>query len=158
MTIVLVLVLALGAGVLIFRKTLVENVSPLPDTLGVTNGQLAPCPESNNCVSSQAPESDDVHHVDPFAVTGDDPQAALQTLAQFVQQMPNATLITQRDDYLHAEFRSDFWGFIDDFEAVVDPDAGVIHVRSAARLGREDMGVNRQRVQQIRQRFEGGNA
>ena len=43
--------------------------------------------------------------------------------------------------------------FVDDVDAVVDPDAGVIHVRSASRVGYSDLGVNRKRVEAIRAAF-----
>ena len=35
-----------------------------------------------------------------------------------------------------------------------DPRAGLIHVRSASRMGRNDFGVNRARVEAIRARLE----
>ena len=43
--------------------------------------------------------------------------------------------------------------YTDDFEARVDSEANVIHVRSASRLGKRDFDVNRQRVDAIRAKF-----
>ncbi|MFN9173430.1 MAG: DUF1499 domain-containing protein, partial [Synechocystis sp.] len=34
----------------------------IPQNLGVTNQQLAPCPASPNCVTSQAPAGDQEHY------------------------------------------------------------------------------------------------
>jgi len=44
-------------------------------------------------------------------------------------------------------------GFVDDVEFLLDEKAGVIHVRSASRLGRSDFGVNRDRVETIRRQI-----
>ncbi len=51
---------------------------------------------------------------------------------------------------LKARFRSRWLRFVDDLELAVETQAGVIHVRSASRLGRRDFGVNRKRVEEIR--------
>ena len=43
--------------------------------------------------------------------------------------------------------------FVDDVEFRHDSAGQVIHVRSASRLGRRDFGVNRERIEAIRDRF-----
>jgi uncharacterized protein (DUF1499 family) len=121
-----------------------------PATLGAREGRLAPCPSTPNCVSSRAP--DDAHRVAPLPFAG--PAAeALPRLAGIVRSLPRATVIEATDTYLHAEFRSAIFRFVDDVEFLADETAGVIHVRSAARLGRSDLGVNRRRVEAIRSRW-----
>jgi len=112
--------------------------------------RLAPCPSSPNCVSSLAP--DDAHRVDPIRFTGD-PAAALAKLRAVIEAMPRAAVTRSDGDSLHAEFTSWLLRFVDDIDAVVDPDAGVIHVRSASRVGYSDLGVNRKRVDAIRAAF-----
>ena len=67
--------------------------------------------------------------------------------------MRGSHIITASETYLHAEFRSLIFRFVDDLELLVDPVAGVIDVRSASRLGRSDFGVNRRRVEELRRRF-----
>ncbi len=57
------------------------------------------------------------------------------------------------DRYLWATFRSRVFRFVDDLELRLDEAGGVIHVRSAARLGYADFGVNRKRVVALRNRF-----
>jgi uncharacterized protein (DUF1499 family) len=152
MTAILVIVLLGVGGVLLFRQQLVENASPRPQNLGVTDGRFAACPSSPNCVSSQA-ATDDSHHIEPIQFSGD-PAAAYQTLLNIVQEMPRTDVIeTVEGEYIYAETRSNFWGFIDDLEIYIDADENLIHMRSAARLGQSDMNVNRQRTQQIRQQF-----
>jgi uncharacterized protein (DUF1499 family) len=117
-----------------------------PSGIGLHAGRLAACPARPNCISSAA--ADPEHSVRPLAYAGD-PTAAMLLLAEIVRREPGATVITQRPDYLHAEFASAVFGFVDDveFHAVGD---GRIDVRSASRLGYSDFGVNRRRVEELR--------
>ena len=64
--------------------------------------------------------------------------------------LPRTRIVTETDDYLHAECRSAFFGFVDDLELHLRPTQGIIAVRSAARLGHSDFGVNRKRVENLR--------
>lgn len=124
-----------------------------PDTLGAKDGRLARCKSSPNCVSSQADPADAEHAVAPIAFRG----TALEALAavrKAVDGMPGATVVRHDANYLYAEFRTRLMRFVDDVEFVHDEKAGVIHVRSASRLGRRDFGVNRARVEAIRARVE----
>lgn len=122
-----------------------------PNTLGVRSAQLAPCPKTPNCVSSQSADPD--HYIDPFAYDGD-PSAALSRLEQLVQRTERTQVIAQTDRYLYTQFTSRWMGFVDDVEFFVD-DAGEIEVRSASRLGESDLGVNRQRIETLRSQFQG---
>ena len=118
-----------------------------PATLGAHGGKLAPCPARPNCVSSRADDAG--HAIAPLAFRGD-AGSAMTRLATAIRAMPGARIVTARLDYLHAEFASKVFGFVDDVEFVPDPVAQVLHVRSAARLGYSDLGVNRKRVEAIR--------
>ena len=66
-----------------------------------------------------------------------------------------ATLAEAREDYLRAHCRSRL-GFIDDLECWLFEDEGVIHVRSASRVGYYDFGVNRRRVEALRRSLGAG--
>lgn len=121
-----------------------------PGHLGVRDGRLAACPSTPNCVASQA--DDEVHRVAPLPFAGS-PDEALARLAAIVRSLPRTTIVAQRDGYLQAEFTSLLFRFVDDVEFLADPAAGVIHVRSASRIGRSDMGVNRKRIELIRQHW-----
>ena len=120
---------------------------------GLTDGGLRPCPASPNCVISQ--DGDAKHHVDPIAYRLPRAQA-LARLKTIVAAQPGATIVSETRDYLHAEFRSKIMGFVDDVEFWLPADQPVIHVRSASRVGYSDMGVNRRRVERIRQLFTAG--
>jgi len=120
-----------------------------PSNLGVTDGKLAACPSSPNCVSSQAPKADEEHSTDPLPYTKS-PAETIEALKSVIESMERTQIITEESNYLYAEFTSALMGFVDDVEFYVDEDAKVIHVRSASRLGKSDLGVNRKRVEEIR--------
>jgi uncharacterized protein (DUF1499 family) len=65
----------------------------------------------------------------------------------------NATFVVEEDRYWRIEFRSRIFRFVDDVEFLFDPESKRIHVRSASRLGHSDLGVNRQRVETIRELY-----
>jgi uncharacterized protein (DUF1499 family) len=125
-----------------------------PANLGTRDGRLAPCPSSPNCVSSQA--ADDGHRIDPLPYTGTAADA-MARLAAIVRSLPRAVIITEEQGYLYAEFTSAFFRFKDDGEFLADDAAKVIHVRSASRLGHSDLGVNRKRIEMIRDQWEKGS-
>ncbi len=124
-----------------------------PPTLGATAGRLHPCPDSPNCVCSQDPDAD--HQIAPLAFTGPGP-AALARLKTVVLAEPRVKITGEHDGYLRAEFTSRIFRFVDDVEFLLDEPAKVIHVRSASRVGRSDLGVNRKRVEHLRDAFARG--
>lgn len=124
-----------------------------PDNLGVKDGRLAPPKRTPNCVSSQADPADAEHYIAPIAFKGD-AAAAASAMRKAVEGMADATIIRQDGGYLYAEYRTRLMRFVDDVELLYDPKAGVIHVRSASRLGRRDFGVNRARAEALRRRIE----
>lgn len=118
-----------------------------------TTGQLAPCPPgSQNCVNSQAPSSDPQNAIAPLTYSGTAEEAKAR-LKQVIAAMPRARIVVDEGDYLHAEFTSLVFRFVDDVEFVIDDGTKTIHFRSAARVGRGDMGVNRKRMEEIRVKF-----
>jgi uncharacterized protein (DUF1499 family) len=124
-----------------------------PTDLGVNNGQLKSCPNTPNCVSSQAPAEDKEHAIAPFTYQGS-AKDAIARLKQIIESMERSKINQVSDDYLYAEFSSKLMGFVDDVEFYAPPGESVIHTRTAARLGQSDMGVNRKRTEAIRARFE----
>jgi uncharacterized protein (DUF1499 family) len=131
---------------------LLSLLAKRPANLGVTAGRLAPCPSSPNCVCSQ--DADDAHHVEPLSFEGS-PQEALARLKEVLASWPRTTVVTETEGYVHAECRSRLFRFVDDVEFLLDPQAKVIHVRSASRAGKGDLGVNRRRVEALRRAFAG---
>jgi len=123
-----------------------------PTTLGVREGRMAPCPKSPNCVSTQS--TDAKHRIDPLDYTTSIEDARGRLLA-IVRTTPRTSIVTEEADYLHVEYRSRLFGFIDDVEFLFDDENKIIHFRSASRKGYSDLGVNRKRMEQIRERFSG---
>ena len=113
-------------------------------------GRLAECPNKPNCVSTQA--TDASQQIEPLAMAAS-PEESLAKLRRVIQSMPRARIVTDQDGYLHAEFRSLVFGFIDDVEFLADPSSQTIQCRSASRVGHSDLGVNRKRVEQIRKLY-----
>ncbi len=113
-----------------------------PDDLGVNNGKLKSCPGTPNCVNSQSDNA--AEKVEPL------PAVPISEVKTVVESMERTTIITETDNYLYAEFKSKLMGYVDDVEFYLDPTENVIHVRSASRLGKSDLGVNRARVEEIR--------
>ncbi|MDQ3197901.1 MAG: DUF1499 domain-containing protein [Verrucomicrobiota bacterium] len=106
-----------------------------------------PCPASPNCVSTEA--QDKRHALPPFRFEVEHAPAWAEIRAA-VLSFPRTTLRTERENYLQVECRSRTLGFVDDLEVELRPSEGVVRVRSAARSGYYDFGVNRRRVEQLR--------
>jgi uncharacterized protein (DUF1499 family) len=143
-----------GCLILLFLAAMLtfSLMSRQPDNLGVTNGRLAPCPDSPNCVCSQAPAQDAQHHIEPIAFDGP-PSEALRRIKATLATLPRVRIVRETENYLHAEFTSLVFRFVDDVEFYADPAGKCIHFRSASRAGRSDLGVNRRRMESFRQAF-----
>ncbi|MGJ3242041.1 MAG: DUF1499 domain-containing protein [Opitutales bacterium] len=124
----------------------------LPHHLKAPGTRPPACGSRPNCVSSR--ESPDRRaYIEPLPYPeggGDTPMAILLSA---VCRLPRTTIVTASDRYLHAECRSAVFGFVDDLECYLDPEAARVAVRSAARLGYCDLGVNRRRVEALRRRL-----
>ncbi len=115
------------------------------------DGNDMSCPDSPNCVSSLA--SDSAHFIAPLAFK-DQPEAAMERLKAALLTEKRVTLVKEQADYLHAEIRSLIFRFVDDVEFTLDIEEKVFQVRSFSRVGYSDFGVNRRRIESIRQRFQ----
>ena len=134
-----------GLVLALFRLTATR-----PANLGVHGGRLAPCPDSPNCVCTQ--DADETHRIEPLTYTGSAEQA-MARLQAVLAVRPRLRIATQTENYLHVEFTSRLFRFVDDVEFLLDHEAKTIHFRAAARAGRSDLGVNRRRMEEIRQAF-----
>jgi uncharacterized protein (DUF1499 family) len=122
-----------------------------PQNLGLRDGQFVKCPTTPNCVSSFS--TDETHKIASIKFTTS-PEQAFTNLKKTIESLPRTQIITESDNYLYAEFTSKLMGFVDDVEFYLDKAANVIQVRSASRLGESDLGVNRQRIEQIRSQLQ----
>jgi len=133
----LLLVLTLGLGCAGTR----------PTDIGVSNGMLAPCPSSPNCVSSG--DEDESHRVAALALAVP-AQDAWKAAREAVLALPRTVIVQEREGYLHAESTSRLMGYVDDLELYLVATRARIEVRSASRVGHGDAGVNRARVETLR--------
>jgi uncharacterized protein (DUF1499 family) len=125
-------------------RFLAGKLSHIP---GISDGLLCACPDRPNCVCSDA--SDPLHGISPL-IPNAPPAQAWAAARAAVLSLPRTQIVSESDDYLHAECRSAVFGFVDDLELHLRPQDGSIAVRSASRLGYRDFGVNRKRVEQLR--------
>ena len=140
------------ALLMIALMTLTGCQKTVAETTGLEGGRLRPCPDRPNCVSTQ--DTDERHRIEPIRFEGPREEARERLLA-VIGQMDRATLVRAVADYIHVEFRSAVFRFVDDVEFLIDETARLIHFRSASRAGYYDFKVNRKRMEDIRRRFAG---
>lgn len=143
------IVVALAPVVFLGAKSV---LSSRPDSLGSRNGVLQGCPDSPNCVSSQA--TDEAHQIAALAFDGSADEA-MTRLQRAIETLSRTRVVTAEEPYLHVEFTSLIFRYVDDVEFLVDSAQNQIQVRSASRTGYSDLGANRARVEAIRSAFQG---
>ena len=74
-------------------------------------------------------------------------------IAAIVGATPRATIVERKPTSMRAEFRTRLFRFVDDVLFEIDEAKKTIEFRSASRVGRSDLGVNRKRMEAIRARF-----
>ena len=143
-----VVVGAIGAGQLgLFQ-------SSAPTDIGVRDGRLKPPSSTDNSVTSQAALYPDhpqrsYSTIAPLALRGDG-SATLAKIKTIVEAMPGARVVSSTPDYIYAQYTTQLMKYVDDVEFWFDPAAYVVQVRSASRVGKSDLGVNRKRVEAVR--------
>jgi uncharacterized protein (DUF1499 family) len=120
-----------------------------PDDLGVREGKLKICPDKPNCVNSQLKDNVS-HYIEPITFISSKSEEK-KKLKSIIANLPRTQLIKEEDGYLYYEFTSMLMRYVDDVEFYFDDSTKLIHVRSASRLGHSDLGVNRKRIESIRQ-------
>lgn len=117
-----------------------------PSTIGKFSG----CPDKPNCVSSKSTDSS--HAIDPISYKGSQ-EDARKSLLLIIKSLQGARVVSTQDNFIHVEFTSDLFRFVDDVEFYFQ-ELGIIDFRSASRIGHSDLGVNRERMEHIRKNFE----
>ncbi|MFC0523365.1 DUF1499 domain-containing protein [Pontibacillus salicampi] len=122
------------------------------ENLGIRNGKLAPCPNSPNCVSTQADNAD--KKMEPFPFQGD-MESTKAKLKEVITNYSRTTIVEETEDYIHATCQTKIMKFTDDVEFYLDEENQVVHFRSASRTGYSDLGKNRQRMDEIGKLYQG---
>ncbi|HKI62757.1 MAG TPA: DUF1499 domain-containing protein [Mariprofundaceae bacterium] len=141
-------------GVIILAGAGMSLLSHQAPELGLVDGRLRPCPDSPNCVCSEGSRGDTLHFIEPISASGMHADVEWKNLIAAIQSQ-GGEIVQQSETYLHATFTSSIFRFIDDVEARLDRDTGLIHLRSASRVGRSDLGANRKRIEGVRRVFGG---
>lgn len=124
----------------------------VPEGLGADQGSLAPCPNKPNCVSSFADDGD--HRIAALVIEGS-VAAAWAGLQALLEDAPRAEIIASSENYIHVVYVSSLMRYRDDVEFLLRTDEREIAIRSASRVGYGDMGVNRNRIEAIRDALSG---
>jgi uncharacterized protein (DUF1499 family) len=127
-------------------------ISQSGEASGLIEARLASCPDKPNCICSEV-DSDISHYVEPIDFSQSNPSDVLAGLKIIVEEM-GGRIQVENDNYLAATFTSSFFRFVDDLEIRIDADQKMIHLRSAARVGYSDRGVNKKRVEQLKSLYQ----
>ena len=120
-----------------------------PPRVQLVDGKLRACPKSRNCVSSEGDNTSS--RVEPLAFKGPS-EKAWSDLKEIIREL-GGKIQEEHDGYLWATFTTRLFRFVDDVEFRMVSTDGIIHVRSASRVGYSDLGVNRRRVEKLRTIF-----
>jgi uncharacterized protein (DUF1499 family) len=105
------------------------------------------CPKTPNCVSSAA--EDDSHRIEPLKFDGN-PKKEINKIEKIIKNMKRSEIVLKTDKKIHVVFKSFLFRFKDDVFFEADDDKKIINIKSAARVGYSDFGVNRKRLEKIR--------
>jgi uncharacterized protein (DUF1499 family) len=134
----------------ILTLALLSAASRRRPALGVREGKLLPLAPAMRGVSSFV--TDEQSRIEPLFFDGA-PEEAWTRLKRLMERWPRTRILAAEEGYLHAECSTRVFRFLDDVEFLLDPEARLIHCRASCRVGRSDLGVNRRRVEAIREAF-----
>ena len=147
----LALILVLGLALAVYqglRSARDRGPSRDEAAVGVHEGLFTPCPDTPNCISTQASPEDRRHYAESVPFVGS-PDDRLTVLLKVLSSLPRVKIIEQEQSYVRAEFLTAVIRFVDDVEFYLPPDDPVIHIRSASRVGFGDLGLNRRRYNRL---------
>lgn len=136
------LLLIIAAGMCAAAMFMVLKNMKTPPGLGFANGRLAPLPATPNAVSSQAENAD--RRVEPLPFK-EDLDATKAAVREALKAYGGIEIVREEEHYIHAVAATRLMRYRDDLEFYFDEAAGVVHFRSASRVGYSDRGVNRKR-------------
>ncbi len=118
---------------------------------GLIDGHLSKCPNTPNCFNTEFKDHTG-HYISPIKVS-DQSNNSLSILKDIVRDM-DGVIQAENVDYFSAVFSSSVFGFVDDLEIRMDTKNNLVHIRSASRVGRSDMGVNKKRIVLIKKLYK----
>ena len=148
---IIVSLLIITAIILFFLLGMMSKSGTAP---GLVEGTLSQCSNKSNCFSTEK-KDDAAHYITPIKI----PQNinieldSLHILKDTIRDM-GGSIEDESEDYFASTFSSGIFGFVDDFEIRIDPVKKIIHIRSASRVGHSDMGVNKKRIELLKQLYK----
>lgn len=138
-----------------FKHALIAVLFMLPVTVFSIEDKfpmmkLKQCPGSPNCVSSQS--DSEIHKISPLPYKSSYKEVMGQ-IKKVIFSFPRTKIVEEKKQYLHVEFKTFFFRFVDDVEIIIDDSEKMIHFRSASRVGHSDFGTNRRRIEEIKSKF-----
>lgn len=109
---------------------------------------LKECPDTPNCQISMGPRNSQSVATFPITVA---PKDAIAKMARIVESLPGMKVERYDEQYLHATATTKIMRFVDDIEFLTTQDGTGLHVRSASRLGKSDLGANAKRIAMLRE-------
>ncbi len=135
--------------VLVIAGVFAVNNQLVSASIGTIDGKLSPCPSTPNCVSSG--QNNGSSAIDPLPLVSAD---VLSLIEGYLSSHYRAQVMSRKSHYLHVVVSTALFRFKDDLEFLVDEEKGVVDVRSSSRFGYWDFGVNRSRIENIREFLE----
>jgi uncharacterized protein (DUF1499 family) len=105
------------------------------------------CPSSPNCHSSLA--ADPGRRVEPMKLKPDWPKN-WERIPAILESLSGNKVVQNNQTLIRVECKSRIFGFVDDLTLKINPQTGIIDIRSAARTGYYDFGVNKRRIQTVK--------
>lgn len=133
--------LVLGLAGLLFA----QNQQPKID-LGLEKGQLKEIPLNPNCVSTQTKQAEKL--IEPLALKAT-VEASKAAMVKALKAYGSIEIKEEKDNYIYAVATTGKMKFHDDIEIYFDDKMGVVQYRSASRAGKSDLGLNKERYDQI---------
>lgn len=116
----------------------------MPPSVSPTGGPLRADGKNPNWVSTTASPRDALHFIAPRKSPANPIPALLDHLRQ-----GKFTVVAATERYVHATQSSPRFGFVNDIEFLYDPAKGLLHARSASRVGYTDFGGNRRLLEAV---------
>jgi len=117
----------------------------------IESSDFLDCPDTPNCVSSLA--KNPKYRVEPFNFKKDS-NTSWDIVIKTIELLPRTKVVSADNSDIHAECKSMIFRFVDDLTLHLTPSTGIIHIRSASRIGYSDLGVNRRRVENLRKKLQ----
>ena len=141
----LFVLISIVVGLTILLLLVLGKYSQRGHAPGLVNGSLSKCTTKPNCVCSEYIDDID-HYIEPIESPNNNEIIDVSIASAAIQEI-GGTIHSKTDEYVAATFTSPIFGFVDDLEIRNDRINGILHIRSASRVGYSDGGVNLQRAE-----------